>query len=136
MGSRNRHVPVLESHIMEIDASRYNRVRLALIRLENPLRLDLTGVRDMDMILDDETWVCIDTRLNGRPVIAWSGFETRHRSGLHLPVRCHVDYYTIRADLFVERVMISMDRLLSVRLQRQAGTSRGRVLPLHFPPKG
>lgn len=130
MTSRNRQLPVLARKRMVIPACRYNRVRVALNRLENPIRLGLTGIRDWDMILDDDTWVCVDTRLNGRPVIALSDFEAAGRSALHLPIACRADIYAIHAETHLYLALESMDRLLAARLARQAfnkGVRSGEV---------
>lgn len=127
-----RNFPVLESERTVISAPRYNRVRLALSRLDNPARLDLTGIHDLQLLLDDEAWLCIDTGLGNLPVIAWKAFDTRRRQGLHEPISCRVDYYNLHAELIKGRILDIMDRLLLARLNhRRRDKPFGQVTP--FP---
>lgn len=125
-----RNFPVLESERTLISAQRYNRVRLALAWLDNPARIELTGMHDLELILNDRTWLCIDTGLGNLPVLAWKEFETECRSALHEPVSCRVDYYNLHAELIKDRVLEIMDRLLTARLQRRKLGPRGQVRPL------
>ncbi|MDD3448639.1 MAG: hypothetical protein PHF72_06370 [Gammaproteobacteria bacterium] len=109
-----------------IEASCYNRVRLAL-RLHGPeLNLRLPGGRGFRMRLAGQEWHCLDERLGGEVLLVWRGF--RRTGGLNHPVRCllqrrhsyaRVIEYTVLADL--ERALASM---LSVPM-----TMPARVLP-------
>ena len=122
-----RNFPVLESERTFVSAPRYNRVRLALARLDNPARLELTGMHDLELILTDSAWLCIDTGLGNLPVLAWKAFETEQRKGLHEPVACRIDYYNLHAELIKDRVLEIMDRLLAARLQRRKSATTGQV---------
>ncbi len=122
-----RNFPVLESERAVISAQRYNRVRLALAWLDNPARLELTGMHDLELILSDTAWLCIDTGLGNLPVLAWKEFRLAERTGLHEPVACRIDYYNLHAELIKERVLEIMDRLLAARLQRRKVGQRGQV---------
>lgn len=64
--SRLDEIPILRSAATTVPAVRYNRVRLALRRLENPLRLELPRLRSLDMILEDEAWALVDRGLGPR----------------------------------------------------------------------
>lgn len=96
-----------------IEASCYNRVRLAL-RLHGPeLNLRLPGGRGFRMLLTGQEWRCLDERLGGELLLVWRGF--RRTGGLDSAVqclvhRCHsyarVIEYTVLADL--ERALTSM----------------------------
>lgn len=122
-----RNFPVLESERTIISAQRYNRVRLALAWLDNPARLELTGMHDLELILSDSAWFCIDTGLGNLPVLAWREFRAGERRGLHEPVACRIDYYNLHAELIKERVLEIMDRLLAARLQRRKAGQRGQL---------
>jgi hypothetical protein len=122
-----RNFPVLESERAVISAQRYNRVRLALAWLDNPARLELTGMHDLELILTDSAWLCIDTGLGNLPVLAWKEFRSEQRRGLHEPIICRIDYYNLHAELIKDRVLEIMDRLLAARLQRQKMGQRGQV---------
>jgi hypothetical protein len=133
-----RNFPVLESERTIISAPRYNRVRLALALLENPARLDLTGIHDLQLVLNDDAWLCIDTGLGNLPVLAWKAFDTAHRRGLHEPISCRVDYYNLHAELIKGRVLDIMDRLLVARLnhhRRQKPLGQIRPFPTGRSPR-
>lgn len=117
MFNRLKHVPPLIAVPAQIRARRYNRVRLALIRLENPIRFALTGLRHLHMILDDDSWVCVDASLNELPIVAWLDFDVRDRSSLHLPIQCRCLHYHAHADLITDRTLNAMDEVLERRLR-------------------
>lgn len=121
MKSRIEDVPKLKTEPSHIDSPLYNRARLALLRLEDPLRLRLPGLRGMDMLLDSQAWVCVDRTLYDLPVLAWTDFEHAQRSGLHKPVRCLLHYYHIHADLIGDTILETVNRELgkSLRLHRE-----------------
>jgi hypothetical protein len=117
MSTRLDDVPVIKIKTVDIDAAVFNRVRLALLRLENPLRLSLPGLRGMDVLLDGQNWVCVDRTLYDLPVLAWTGFETAGRSALHAPVGAKLHYYHIHANVLSETVLNTIDWLLQERLR-------------------
>ena len=119
MKTRIENVPKLKTERMLIDGARYNQVRLGLLRLENPLRLKLTGLRGMDIILDDTTWVCVDRTMYDLPVLAWTDFENSNRNGLHEPVHCQLHFYHIHADLIIETVLATMTSVLTQLLKNK-----------------
>ncbi len=112
--SRLNSIPTLKSVPASVLAARYNRIRLALLRLENPLRIELPGLRSLDFILEDEVWVIVDRELNDVPIVAWTGFEAR--SSLHTPLRCTLAYYHAHADLIIDKAFSTLDRILAQRL--------------------
>lgn len=112
--SRLDELPVLRSHPESVDAERYNRVRLALRRLENPMRIELPKLRSLDFILEDEMWAIVDRDLNDLPVAAWTDFQ--HRSTLHQPVHCTLRYYHAHADAVIETALQKLDEILDARL--------------------
>lgn len=58
--------------IMEgkVPASRFNLLRLAVLRLGNPLRVPLRALRSLQMYLDADSWTVVDTALNDFPIVA------------------------------------------------------------------
>ena len=92
-----------------LDAACYNRVRLALLRLSNPLRIDLPRLR-VEMILDDAAWLCYRPYESDLPLLAWTAFETRDRA-LHEPVRCQLHLYHFHAGLLMG---VTLDNLNAV----------------------
>lgn len=114
--SRLDDIPILTSAMTTVPAVRYNRVRLALRRLENPLRIELPRLRSLDMILEDQTWAVVDRSLNDIPVAAWTDFESR--SALHTPLRCSLHYYHAHAAIITDTALTAMDHILAERLAR------------------
>ena len=119
MKTRIENVPKLKTERMLIDGSRYNQVRLGLLRLENPLRLKLTGLRGMDIILHNTAWVCVDRTMYDLPVLAWTDFESSRRQGLHEPVQCCLHFYHIHADLIIETVLATTTSVLTQLLKNK-----------------
>jgi len=70
----------------KIEAACYNRARLALLRLENPLRVTLQKHRGLDVILSNVNWLCVDSFAEDQPVLAWCNFKVHARSNLHQPI--------------------------------------------------
>ncbi len=97
-----------------VPAARYNRVRLALLRLGEPLRLDLPDLRHLAVELTATAWVCVDASLDDLPVAAWTDFAPR--DSLHQPVPCRLRLYHAQAELILDRIGTSVDRLLAERL--------------------
>jgi len=85
---QHRELTPMRSLPKSVDAKYYNRVRLALLRLANPLRVSLDALGDADIILADREWLCVDRSRDDLPLLAWRDFEFRERAGLHKPVQC------------------------------------------------
>lgn len=137
MKSRIEDVPKLKTELTEISGPLYNQGRLALLRLENPLRLRLPGLRGMDVLLDTHAWVCVDRTLYDLPVLAWTDFKQTEREGLHQPVRCLLHYYHIHADLIGDSILATVARELGKRLRKlhaaQPSEQRSRRVSQLFP---
>lgn len=115
--SRLNEIPTLKSQPGSVPAARFNRVRLALNRLENPLRIELTGLRSMDFILEDQVWAIVDRNLNDIPVVAWTDFEPR--STLHQPIQCIMRIYHLHADVIIDQALQKLDDILDTRLKQK-----------------
>ena len=100
-----------------IQADDYNRVRLALRRIGNPLRFELKNLRCLDIILDDQHWVCIDLSMQERPVMAWTDFQATGRSAIHTPVECVLRMYHVHAGLVMGEVLDGLGKSLRRELQ-------------------
>lgn len=109
-----------------IEATYFNRVRLALLRLESPLRIQLASMRGLDIILDRHEWVCVDRAVNDLPTMAWTDFDTRGRTGIHQPVSCQLRFFHHHADLICGSVLQLVERNLQERLSR--------IRPIQQPP--
>jgi hypothetical protein len=100
-----------------IQADDYNRVRLALRRIGNPLRFELQNLRCLDIILNDQHWVCVDPCMRDRPVMAWTDFQAARRSAIHTPVECMLRMYHVHAGLVMGEVLDGVGRTLHRELE-------------------
>ena len=104
-----------------IEAACYNQVRLALLRLGNPLRVPLPEHRGLEIILENHYWLCVDSALEDQPIMAWLDFDTRrHNQALYEPVSCELRLYHTHAGLIMGSALDAMEQSLSLRL---AGTT-------------
>ena len=82
-----------------LDARCYNRARLALLRRGTPLRVALPGLRGLEVILERDCWLCVDSNADDRPILAWTDFLSREPDALLSPVSCALHLYDHRAGL-------------------------------------
>ena len=106
----------LHRQLRVIRGQDYNRVRLAPGRLGNPLQVPLQGVRCLEIVLDERFWTCIDTCINGRPILAWTAFETGTRSGIHEPVTYELRSYHAHGGLVMGEILETLGHVLQRRL--------------------
>lgn len=132
MYRRHDEVPVFESREAVIKAEHYNHAQLALNRLGEDLRMELPGLRTLELIVQRDAWIVIDRAFNDIPIVAWSDFVARGRESLSEPIRCRVRLYHANAGIILLRVLDSMDQLLGERLKREDGQDDD-VLP--FAPR-
>ncbi|MDY6991207.1 MAG: hypothetical protein SVR94_01200 [Pseudomonadota bacterium] len=111
--SRLRDVPRMRWGDTLISAERYNRIRLGLLRLRNPLRIEAC-LRDIDVILEDKVWYSVDCSMNELPIVAWDNFQ--RRVSLHEPIRCRVSYYHAHADKIIDTLFEAIDAFLEKKL--------------------
>lgn len=100
-----------------IEASCYNRVRLALLRLGNPLRINLPDHRGLEIILNNRHWLCVDGNGDDQLIMAWRDFDTRkHNNALHEAVPCQLRLYHINAGLIMGSALDSLEESLTEKL--------------------
>ena len=99
-----------------IEAAYYNRVRLALLRIGNPLRVGLPGLRGLEAIVDSDTWTVVDSLRTDNPVLAWCDFEVASRQALHEPVQCRLNLYHNQAGLIMGTALEALQLELKKRL--------------------
>jgi hypothetical protein len=109
-----RDIPPLRSVPYTLDAALYNHVRLALLRIANPLELELEKL-GIDMALENTCWVGNHCQQMSLPLIAWDGFDT-HRSALDVPVACTMHLYHHHSWLQMPKILTAMDEELQLRL--------------------
>lgn len=111
-----RGLPPLRTLPKTIEAVCYNRVRLALCRFGRPLRVEL-GRPALVVVLDDGCWLGLAAWDERFPMLAWTDFETRGRSALHLPVMCRLHLYHIHAGLMMGPAVEALSAQLAERLR-------------------
>ena len=113
---RLKELPRYSTAESKVEAHHYNQIRLALLRLPNPIRLTLAGLSHIDMIIDGDSWVCVDTSLNDLPIAAWTDFEPLARQGLHEPVPCILHYFHYQAGMLIPEALDAAQTQLAQRL--------------------
>jgi hypothetical protein len=101
-----------------IEATDFNRVRLALRRLGRPLRIALPEHRGLDIILDNQVWSCVDSLQQDRLILAWRSFDTAERQGLHESVQCELCLYHTHAGLIMGSALEQLSQALAQRLTK------------------
>ncbi len=118
--SRVHEVPYYVQRSTEVPAPLYNLWRRARMRLSLPIRIEFPDRPGVAMILEEEEWICADTRRNDLPILAWIEFEDRERSALHLPVRCKLNYYHFAASRYRARSLEVMKQELELLLRERS----------------
>lgn len=109
-----RDIPPLRSIPYTLDAALYNHVRLALLRIGNPLELELETL-GIDMVLEKTCWVGYHYQQISLPLIAWEGFDSV-RNALDTPVGCTMHLYHQHSWLRMPKILSAMDEELQLRL--------------------
>ncbi len=123
--NRLNDVPPLKVLSATVEARYFNRVRLALVRLGCPLRLQLPALRHLDIVLDRQVWILVDRDLADLPVAAWTEFSAS-RHTLHVPVPCRLRIYHQHAEQILPTVLSETDARLAERLSAPTGPGRRR----------
>ena len=117
--SRIEDVPIYEQRDELVSAKLFNLWRRARQHLTLPLRLDITALKGIEMIVDDGSWICVNTRQNDLPVIAWIDFDFQGRTALHEPVACKLNYYHYAAARLRAEVLQALEQELQQRLDER-----------------
>jgi len=105
MTTRIHDMQAYEVHAAKVDAVLFNLWRRVRLHLKLPARLALPALKSMELILEEDCWVLVDSRHYDLPMIAWLNFQDAGRSSLHTPVSCTENYYHYMAAQFRERVL-------------------------------
>ena len=107
----------------QIEAACYNRVRLALLRIANPLRIALTRHRGLEVILHDNSWLCVDSFAEDQWVMAWRDFQIHARDNLYEPIACNLWLYHHCAGLIMGSALDEMHQVVEQHLMSNEGGS-------------
>ena len=129
--TRHKEVPQLDSRPGKVNALYYNHVQTALKRLGNQIRLKIPRLKHLDLILQKDAWIIVDTTLNDIPVAAWTSFEIDHRESLHEPVQCEICYFHYAASMILNRTLEAMELMLGEILEDDLPDEKSSVLPFN-----
>jgi len=118
MSTRIDTMPVYASRLDRVSASQYNLWRRARLHLPMPLRIELSELKSLALIVEQDCWVVVDPRQYDLPVLAWVKFQDQGRSDLHTPVPCTLNYYHFMASQLRSRVLVLMEQHLEEYLQK------------------
>jgi len=116
MKSQLDNLPRYSTEEVTLAAPLFNKVKLGLLRLNNPLIFAIHGLRHLDVVLDHETWICRDVSLNNMPVLAWTDFSMAKRNSLCESVTCSLYTYHAHALLISDTILEQIDIEISNRL--------------------
>lgn len=130
MPNRLSDVPAMATARMSMPAQRYARARRAIRHAHGSLRTALRGLRGLDLIVEEQLWLCVDRTLEDLPVIAWLDFHPEPGRGLHDPIPCRVQLYHFHAQAIMDTVLERMDEFLEASLAEVLPAGHGDVRPL------
>jgi hypothetical protein len=131
--TRHDEVPQLSSRPGKVNALYYNHVQTALKRLGNQIRLKIPKLKHLDLILQKDAWIIVDTVLNDVPVLAWTRFETEARDSLHEPIHCEIRFFHFAASMVLNRTLEAMELMLGEALEGELPNGKSDVLPFKKP---
>lgn len=110
MYTRHEEQPPYERRASTVEARFYNAVCLLwkAPRGRMSVRFDLPGLKTLDMIIQEDSWIIVDEAFFDAPVAAWSEFRVAGRDSLHLPVPCTLRLYHSHAEMVLERALEAM----------------------------
>jgi len=130
MYNRLDDIPIYELKKGAVSALFYNHVHHALNSLAEEIRLNIPKLQHIELILQRNAWIIIDSQLNDMPIAAWIDFQTHHRDNLHESVDCQLNLYHMHAHLILDRVLEAMELLLGEKLDEHLSESP-TVIPFH-----
>jgi len=116
MKSKLDNLPRYQTSDINLPAKLYNQVKLALLNNDQAIRIKMEKLKNIDVILDHEYWVCVDTSLNDIPIFAWTEFKVSHRTNLHKPIESKLYSYHAHAELIIEKVTQQIEQQLQIKL--------------------
>lgn len=127
--TRHTEVPQLASRKGKVDALYYNQVQTALKQLGPQIRLKIPKLKHLDLILQKDAWIVVDTVLNDIPVVAWTIFETENRDSLHEPIKCEIRFFHFAASMILNRTLEAMELMLGEQLAELLPDDTTTVIP-------
>lgn len=120
MTTRITDMPVMASRPAEIEAGVYNLWRRSRMRFGGETRLNIPGLPQIVLILDEDSWVVVNEKQYDLPILAWVDFQDAHRDSLHKPIACTLNYYHYMASSIRAKVLDRMAEALTQKLKQQS----------------
>ena len=119
LDTRLAEMPVIARRDDFLEADVFNLWRRARNRLGSPIRLTDLGLKQIEVVLTDSYWVCVDAVQYDCPVLAWVGFDHGNRDSLHEPIPCTLNYYHFGASAVRLPVLSKVREVLQERLSNE-----------------
>ena len=119
MDARLSDMPIMAQRDDHLDAGVFNVWRRARNRWGDPIRLEGIGLKQMEIILTDRYWVCVDVIRHDCPIIAWVDIEGGDRNSLHKPITCKLNYYHFAASALRAKALGKIKQVLEGRLREE-----------------
>ena len=116
MMRRLSEVPVYSTRETYVPAANYNHVMLAMLRLSDVIRFPLPGFQYIDVIIDRDSWACVDSSLYDMPMVAWLNFDVKSRDNLFKPIRCTENHYHFMSGMIARNALEHIDDQLLCQL--------------------
>lgn len=116
----NQYTP-LKVQPRELAKEDYNAIRLGILRLGNPLTLDIDDIRGLQCFLGDEAWIFIDPYINEMPLLAWTNFMPRE--SINAPITCELRLYHMHAGLLISKSLDALQSTIHALLREKYGES-------------
>jgi len=113
LDTRLADMPIMAQRSDSIDARYFNVWQRAQKRFGNCIRLEGLGLKQLEMVMTDQYWVCVDAIQYDCPVLAWVDFKIEDRDNLHKPIPCKLNYYHFAASAVRARILDAMETALT-----------------------
>jgi len=97
----------------------YNAVRLGILRLNNPLHLELEGIRGLRCVLNDTAWIFLDGYKGELPLLAWTNFQPRE--SISASIDCELRLYHMHAGLLISKSLDALQNTINGLLREKYG---------------
>jgi hypothetical protein len=119
LDARLADMPIMAQREDHLEADVFNVWRRARARWGSPIRLEGLGLKQMEVVLTEKYWVCVDAIRHDCPILAWVEIEDVGRDSLHRPIPCKLNYYHFAASALRARVLEKVKEMLEARLKEE-----------------
>jgi hypothetical protein len=124
MDARLADMPIMAQRDDRLEADVFNVWRRARNRWGSPIRLEGLGLKQMEFILSDRYWVCVDAIRHDCPILAWVDIQDVGRDALHTPIPCKLNYYHFAASAVRAKALGRVREILEQRLATEPGSNQ------------